>query len=158
ISAASRNRISREIESPSFDVWTGKADKTVRRLLIKLTLPVSGKTSTLLGGLRAAGLGLTLQYANLNQRQTITPPRTVLPYSQFQAKLRAFEQELQGGLGSLSGGGSGSTGSSGSSSTGSSGSASGGSTSTTYRAYSNCIQSAGTDVAKMQKCASLLGG
>src|SRR5207248_413536 len=46
ISAASRNRISREIESPSFDVWTGKADKTVRRLLIKLTLPVSGKTST----------------------------------------------------------------------------------------------------------------
>ena len=159
ISAASRNRISREIESPSFDVWTGKADKTVRRLLIKLTLPVSGKTSTLLGGLRAAGLGLTLQYANLNQRQTITPPRTVLPYSQFQAKLRAFEQELQGGLGSLSGGGSGSTGSSGSSSTGSSGSASSGSTSTTnYQAYSNCIQSAGTDVAKMQKCASLLGG
>jgi hypothetical protein len=154
LSASSRDRISREIQSPTFDVWTGKADKTVRKLLITVTLPVSGKTSTLLGGLRSAGIGLTLQYADLNQPQTITPPGTVLPYSQFQTKLRVFEQELQTGLNSLSGG-SGSTGSSGSS--GSSGSTSSGPTSTSsYQAYSTCIQAAGTDVAKMQKCASLL--
>lgn len=147
ISTASRKRVAGEIQRPTFDVWTGKADRTVRKLLIKMNLPVSGKTSTLLGGLRSAGIGLSLQYANLNQPQTITPPSTVLPYSQFQVKLRAFEQGLQNGLGSLSGG----------SGTGSSGSSSSGSTSTTsYQAYSNCIQAAGGDVAKMQQCASLL--
>jgi hypothetical protein len=151
ISATSRSRISREIQSPTFDVWTGKSDKTVRKLLIEVNLPVSGKTSTLLGGLRTAGIGLTLQYANLNQPQTISAPSTVMPYGQFQTKLRAFEQELQTGLGTLSGGGSTSSGSSGSTTTGSS-------STSAYQNYSNCIQAAGSDVAKMQKCASLLGG
>jgi hypothetical protein len=153
ISSASRSRIANEIQSPTFDVWTGKTDKTIRKLLIKLTLPVSGKTSTLLGGLRSAGVGLALEYADLNQPQTITAPATVLPYSQFQTKLHAFEQTLSSGLGALSSGGS-----TGSSSSGSTGSTGGGSTSTTnYQAYSNCVQGAGGDVAKMQRCASLLG-
>jgi hypothetical protein len=146
ISASSRNRIAGEIQSPTFDVWTGKADKTVRRLLIKLTLPVSGKTSTLLGGLRSAGIGLSLAYADLNQPQSIAAPTTVLPYSQFQTKLHAFEQSLSSGLSALSSGSS-------------SGSSSSGSTTTSnYQSYSNCIQAANGDVAKMQQCSSLLGG
>jgi hypothetical protein len=151
ISSASRSRIAGEVQSPTLDVWTGKSDKTVRKLLIQLTLPVTGQVSSLLGGLRSAGIGLTLQYANLNQPQTITAPTTVLPYSQFQSKLRALEQAIQSGLGSLSGGGLGTTTSSGSApSTGT------GPSTSSYQKYSNCIQAANGSVAKMQQCASLL--
>jgi hypothetical protein len=121
-----------------------------------LTLPISGQISTLAGGVNSANIGLTVQYSNINQPQTFTVPSAVRPFSEFQAKVQSFVRALQGGLGGLSGssGASGSGGSSGASSgaTGSSGSAA------SVQSYSQCIQAAGNDVGKMQKCASLLGG
>lgn len=161
ISPATQSRIAQEVRKPSFDVWTGSSDKTVRRMLIKLTLPVTGQISTLLGGLSSAAIAVTMQYADLNKPQTISAPTKVAPYSQFQAKLAAFLQELS----ALSGGATGSTGSSGSSGSGSSGSAgstgsgSSGSSgpSSGASAYSRCIQQSGGDVTKMQRCAPLLG-
>jgi hypothetical protein len=167
ISAASRSRIAGEVQNPSFDVWTGKADRTIRKLQINLTLPVTGQTSTLLGGLRTAGIGLSMQYANLNQPQTITAPTSVQPYSLFQTKLRTLLTGLQTGLGSaLSGGaGSGTSGSStgsgagsGASGAGTTTGSAGSGTTASYQAYSRCIQATGGDVAKMQQCASLLNG
>jgi hypothetical protein len=74
----------------------------------------------------------------------------VHPYSQFATKLRSLLTSVQGSLG---GSGIGSTGSS-----GSSGSAGSAGTSSKVQKYSECIQAAGQDVAKMQKCASLLNG
>ena len=74
ISAASRQRIAGAVKNPTFDVWTGTGDKTVRKLAIRLTLPITGQASTALGGLSAADIGLTMQYANLNQPQTIGAP------------------------------------------------------------------------------------
>lgn len=145
ISATSRQRIANEIQNPTFDVWTGKIDKTLRRLQIQLTLPVRGQTSNLLGGLRSAGIGLTMQYANLNQPQTITAPPAVAPYGVFQTKLRAFLQGLQSGLASAAGGAA-------APSTGSGASGSG----ANYQKYTQCIQAAGSDIAKMQGCAPLL--
>jgi hypothetical protein len=112
-------------------------------LAIKLTLPVSGQISTLLGGLRSAGIGLTMQYADLNKPQTITPPTAVHPFAELAAKLRTLVQSLQGAVGA---------GAQGAGTTSSSSSTAG------VNAYSQCIQSAGGDVAKMQKCASLLTG
>ncbi len=152
ISAASQSRISREIKSPSFDVWTGTSDKTVRRLQISLAVPVSGQASTLLGGLHTAGIGLSMQYTNLNQPQTISPPANVLPYSQFQSKLRALLQGLQSGLGGALGSstGSGTTGGSSGTGTGS------GSTTSNLQKYSSCIQAANGDVSKMQRCSKYL--
>ena len=41
-----RSKIAAEVKNPSFDIWTGTGDKTVRRLTIALTVPVTGKTST----------------------------------------------------------------------------------------------------------------
>ncbi len=167
ISAASRTRIAGEVRNPSFDVWTGKGDNTIRKLQINVTLPVTGQTSTLLGGLRTAGIGLSMQYANLNQPQTIVAPATTLPYSQFQTKLKALVQGLQSGLGSALSGGStssGATGGSGSSGTAGGSTGSGTSTSppsgssSSYQAYSRCIQAAAGDIAKMQQCAPLLSG
>lgn len=155
ISAATRSRIAHEIQNPTFDVWTGQADKTIRRLEVGLTLPVSGTISTLLGGLRSAAIGLSMQYGNLNQPQTVTAPTTLHPFSQFQAKLKTLVQEIQSGVGSTLGGGA--LGGSGASTSGSSGS-SGSGASATLQNYSTCIQAANGDVAKMQRCAPLLNG
>jgi hypothetical protein len=164
LSAATRSKIAAAIRNPSVDVWTGTSDKTIRRLTIALTVPVTGSLASQTGGTRSADIGLTVQYANLNQPQTITAPRTVRPYSEFQSKVAAFVQGLQGatsgllGSGGSGSGGSGSGGSgSGGASSGGGGSSSSGGTSTNVQKYSQCVQQAGGDIGKLQKCASLLG-
>ncbi len=153
LSAAQRQQITNSVRNPQFDVWTGKSDKTLRKLRIALTIPVSGQLSTLSGGVNSAGIGLTIQYANLNQPQSISAPSSVRPFTEFQSKVQSFVQALQSTVGGASSGATGSTGSSGSSSS-SSGSGSAASVSN----YSQCIKSAGNDVTKMQQCASLLNG
>jgi hypothetical protein len=155
IPAADRAKIASEVKNPSVDIWTGTSDKTIRRLTITLTLPVTGKTSSELGGLNSADIGLTMQYSDLNQPQTIKAPTTVKPFSQFQSKLNAFVQTLEGAAGSALGGAGSS--SSGSSSSGSSGGTTSTGSSANVAKYSQCIQAAGGDVGKMQKCAALLG-
>lgn len=143
ISAASRRRIASEVKNPTVNLWTGVADKTLRRLEVDLTVPVSGQLSLLLG--RSAAIGLTMDYANLNQPQLITAPKKLYPYSQFQAKLRVLITDLEGGL--VSGGSTGS--SSGTATTGSG---------PNYQAYTNCINAAAGNISKIQQCAPLLGG
>lgn len=163
LSPAERDKIAGEVKNARFDVWTGNSDKTLRRLTVAMTVPVSGTISTQLGGLRSADIGLSMQYANVNQPQTITAPTTLRPYAEFTSKVQSFLQSLQGSVGgsSLLPGSSGSSGSgsagSSSSGSGSSGSSSSGATSKVQR-YSSCLSAAGSDVAKMQRCASLLNG
>jgi hypothetical protein len=158
ISAASRDRIASEVKNPRFDVWTGTSDKTIRKLQIGLTLPVTGQVSTLLGGLSSAAIGLSMQYSDLNQPQSITAPTSVLPYSQFQTKLRTFEQGIQNTLAGQASGGAttGTTGASGV--TGASGTTGAAGAGSKYQAYSQCIQAAAGDIGKMQQCAPLLNG
>jgi hypothetical protein len=148
ISAATQSKIASEIRNPVFDVWTGNSDHTVRKLSIGLTLPVSGQLSTLLGGLTSAGITVTLQYGDLNQAQNIVAPTSTAPYSQFQTKIQGILQAVESAIGaelpSPTGSASSSSGSSGSSST--------------VNSYSQCITEASGNVAKMQKCASLLNG
>jgi hypothetical protein len=152
LSSAEQTKIAGEVRDPSFDVWTGNSDKTIRKLSVGLTLPVSGQISTLLGGLNSAAISLTLQYSDLNQPQTITAPTDVQPYSVFSQKLAGLLEEVEAAVESTS-----STGSGGTSTTGSGGTSSTGAAGAT-NAYSRCIESAAGDVSKMQKCASLLNG
>jgi hypothetical protein len=154
IPAATQQKIAAAIKNAGVDVWTGASDKTLRKLSLNLTLPVTGQISTLLGGLRTAGIGLSLQYSDLNQPQTVATPTNVQPYSQFTTKLQSVVSALEGGLGGATGstGSTGSTGATGSGSSAQSGSAG----STNVDKYSQCITAAGQDVLKMQKCASLL--
>ena len=142
IPAATQQQIASAVQNARVDVWTGSADKTLRKLTLSLTVPVSGQTSTVLGGMTSAGIGLTLQYSDLNQPQTISAPSSVKPYSQFTTKLRTVLSGVEGGLGSSAPGSSSSSGSS----------------QANVSKYSQCIQRAGNDVSKMQKCASLLNG
>jgi hypothetical protein len=150
IPPATQQKIAAAIKNATVDVWTGTSDKTLRKLSLSLTVPVTGQISTLLGGLRSAGIELSLQYSDLNQTQSIATPTNVQAYSQFTAKLRSVVQALEGGLG----GASGATGSGAGSTTPSSGAGA----SAKVNKYTRCIQSAGQNVSKMQKCASLLTG
>lgn len=147
ISPSTRQKIANEVQHPSFDVWTGSSDKTVRRLQVRLTLPVTGQISTLLGGLRSADIALTMAYADLNQPQTIAVPTNVRPFTEFASKLKSFLGALQGSLAGASGAASGGSPSAGGTNTGSSAS---------VQRYSQCIIAAHNDVAKMQQCASLI--
>jgi hypothetical protein len=147
IPQATRDKIAATIHNPSVDVWTGKDDKTIRRLTIALTIPVTGNLSSQLGGLRSADIGLTVQYSNLNQPQHITAPTTVRPFSEFQKKVTGFVQGLQGAAGGALGSGGASSGGS---------SSSGAGTSTSVQKYSRCIEQAAGNVSQLQKCASLL--
>jgi hypothetical protein len=156
--ASVRNEIASAVKNPRFDVWTGNSDKTLRRLTIALTVPVTGATSTQLGGLRSADIGMSMQYGDVNQPQTIAAPKTVRPYSEFTSKVQSFVQSIQGSLGSsLLGGSSSSSGSGSSSGSSNSGNSSSGASSKVQR-YSNCVTAAGSDVSKMQRCASILNG
>ena len=110
----------------------------------------------MLGGLRSAGIGLSMQYGDLNQPQTITAPTTLRPFSEFDSKLKALVAQIEGGVGGALGGGAGS--SLGSGASGAGGVTGGAASSAALQAYSHCIQAAHSDVAKMQKCASLLNG
>ncbi len=162
IPAADRSKIAAAVRNPGVDIWTGTSDHTIRRLTISLTLPVTGSVSSELGGMKSADISLTMQYSELNQPQTIKAPSVVRPFSEFQSKASGFMQALQSAAAGALGGTASSSGSSasggGTTSTGSAstGSASTGSAKNITR-YSKCIQSANGDVAKMQKCASLLG-
>jgi hypothetical protein len=98
LSAATQRRIAGEISNPTFDLWTGAGDRTLRRLQVGVTLAVSGQIGTLLGS-RSVALGLSLQYSSLNRPQTITAPATVRPFSEFAARLRGFQQALKVVLG-----------------------------------------------------------
>ncbi len=163
ISASTRSQIASEVQHPTFDVWTGNSDKTVRQLVIGVTLPVTGQISTLLGGLRSAGIALTMRYADLNQPQTIDAPTTVRPFSEFESKLRTFLAAVEGSVNSAAGGALGSATGSGTSSGGSTATTTTGSTgssssSKNVQRYSQCIIDAHNDVSKMQQCASLING
>jgi len=98
ISPKTRQRIASEVQSPTFDVWTGQRDSTIRKLAIGLTLPVSGQLRAELGGPNSARIGLTLQYADLNRPQTINAPNAVKPISEFATQLQGLLSSVQSGL------------------------------------------------------------
>lgn len=150
LSPTTRQKIASEVKHPTVDIWTGSTDHTLRKLAINLNIPVSGQISTLAGGLSSLGIGMTLQYAGLNQTQTIATPANVQPFTGFATKLKGILASIQGSLGAGLGGGT----SSGATTTPSAGPA----TPAGVQKYSQCIQKAAGDVTKMQKCAALLNG
>lgn len=134
ISSAEAAKIAAAIQRPTVDVYAGKNDSTLRRLVIGATLPVHGALSSELGGLSSASLRLSIDYSHLNEPQTITAPAHAQSFAALQSKLESLGQGLSGGI-------------TGSSSAGSSRQVS---------KYARCIEKANGAVAKMQKCASLL--
>ena len=154
ISASTEAKIIAAVRQPTVDVWTGTDDEALRKLAVSLTIPVTGKVSNELGGLKSAAVSLVILYRNLNQPQRISAPTSVGPYRQFQARVQSLVAAIRSAVtGSLAG--STTTGST----TGSAGaaapSAAGGAA---PNAYSRCITAAKGHYRQMYKCAPLLSG
>jgi len=148
LTAQQRKDIESSVKSTTLDLWTGKKDKTLRRIKLHIDIAVPADVQKRAGGLQSGKLDFNLLIADLNSDQTITAPASPKPLS-----------ALTDALGQLTG-------------TGSSGSSGGTATtpatttpatttpatgSSSSSAYLDCLQSAGSDVAAVQKCASKLG-
>jgi hypothetical protein len=138
--------IERSVKSAQVDVYTGESDHTLRRLALNVSLVVPKDAQKSAGGLQSGELRFDLQIADLNADQTINAPANPRPLS-----------DLQQALGVLQGGGSTGAGTSTTPSTTIP------QTTTTPsagapKAYLDCVQKAGTDIAKVQQCAGLLNG
>jgi hypothetical protein len=142
-----RKAVQDAIEDVSFDVYTGKDDKTLRRMTIKVKFEIPEAQRQRAQGLSGGELTFDLVIDDLNKAQTVNPPASPRPFDELAQAARG----ALGGLGGLGGGG-----------------ASGGGTATTPPAagggdekaqrYLQCLNEAGGDVAKAQKCADLLNG
>jgi hypothetical protein len=132
LTPAQKKQVADAIKKLSVEIYTGKDDRILRRMVVDLTADSKGQT---------AAVKLDLQLTDVNSDQTISEPSGAKPFDQLLSQL--------GGLGGLSGG---SSSGSGSSSGGGSGSAS----SKNLQKYSQCIEQAGSDAAKARKCADLL--
>jgi hypothetical protein len=145
LTAQQKKAVQDAIQDPTFDVYTGKDDKIVRRLTVKLKFTVPAAQQQRANGLKGGQITFDLKVADLNQPQTVNAPANAKPFSELSSALSGL-----GALGALGG----------SSSLGGTGGSSGGSSSTgssaKVQAYAQCVQQAGSDVAKAQACAKLL--
>jgi hypothetical protein len=151
LSAQQRKAVEDAIEEATLDVYSGKDDKTLRRLTVRLKFKVPENRRQDAGGLSGGDLTFDLVLADLNQPQTINAPANPKSFDELTQALR----ETLGGLAAL--GGSGSSGGS-SGSAGSSGGTGATGGDTRAQEYAKCIAEAGGDIAKAQQCQALLSG
>jgi hypothetical protein len=135
-----QQQIQQVIKKASFDVYSGKGDKTLRKLTLDVGFSIPRSTTQ-----QSGQVTLNLEFDDLNKGQTISAPANARPFSELQSALGGLSG-LSGALGSLSG----TSGASG----GASGGTAGGSAAT--QAYAQCILNARGDVSKGQACAKLL--
>jgi hypothetical protein len=148
ITPQQQKQITDAVKNATFDFWTGKDDKILRRLLVKLNfqVPASERSST--RGVTGGDLGFDYKITELNQPQSVSAPPNARPFSELGPALRSL---VMGGAGA--GGASGATGTPGA------GAGAGGATapgSAAQEAYVRCVQQAGGDLTKAQQCAALI--
>ena len=140
-----RQQIAQAVKNATVDVYTGKDDKILRKLVIKFAFDVPAAQRSQSGGLRSGDIGLTVEVDDVNKTQDIKAPANPKPFRDLSAAVK--------GLGNLNLGG-GSSGGSGGSSGGSGGTTPG--TGANSQAYLRCVQQARGDVRKAQRCARFL--
>ena len=146
-----RKAIEDNVEDARFDVFSGKDDKALRRLTIEVKFKIPEKQRASAQGLSGGTISFDLTLADLNQSQTIAAPSNPKP---FEDLTKAIRSTLGGLLGSAGGGSTGGTDTDGSSS----GGTTTGSGDQKAQDYAKCIADAGGDIAKAQKCQSILTG
>jgi hypothetical protein len=142
---AQRKQVADAVKNLSVEIYTGKDDRILRRMVIKLTVDPPASTKEL----DSATVAFDLSMLDLNQGQEIPTPANAKPLDDL---LKSFGA---GGLGALGLGGSGGAAGSATPDSGSSGGSSSGAGEALEK-YSACIKKAGSDVAEAQKCAELL--
>jgi hypothetical protein len=123
-----RRDIEQAVKSAVVDVWTGRDDRTLRKLTLRMRIePPEGSDAP-----RSIDLDFSVELDELNEPQTIEEPTSTRPLSELLGQL----QGLLGG-GGLGGGGD-------------EGAA------PNIDEYTQCLEDAGSDVEKAQQCADLL--
>jgi hypothetical protein len=138
LTSQQRDAIARSIKSASLDLWTGQQDHTLRKVALHVDVAVPQDLQARAGGLRSGTIDFQLTLAQLNQPQTVRPPAGARPLGQLKSAL----QQL-GLIGT-------------SSSSGSSSGAGAAPASGPQAGYAKCLNAAGDDLAKVQRCADLL--
>jgi hypothetical protein len=139
LTAEQRKQVTDAIKNPKVEIYTGKEDKILRRMVVSLGI-VDPK-----GSAGSATVNFDLSISDLNEDQEISEPSGAKPFDQLLSKF--------GGLGL---GGLGSTGGTGGTSSG--GGTSGSGSNQKLEKYSKCVTDAGNDVAKARECQKLLTG
>jgi uncharacterized membrane protein YgcG len=135
-----KQTVAKAVKGLKVDIYTGKEDTTLRRL--KIVFSLSDPTGKEAG---SAAVDFDLKLLDLNEGQEFKEPENAKPFDQLLQSLGGL------GLGGLGGMGGGSGGSGGSGSSGSSGDSS-----KNLEEYTKCIEDAGNDLQKAQKCAEIL--
>jgi hypothetical protein len=130
--------VEKALKDVNVEIYTGKDDTILRRMKIDLNAQDPG------GSGQTIALGVDMQLLDLGEGQSFEEPSDTKPLDQLLSKF--------GGLGALGGalGGSSGSGAAGS------GSSSSAASQQKIKKYSDCLQAAGQDVSKAQKCASIL--
>jgi hypothetical protein len=147
ITPQQQKQITDAVKNASFDFWTGKDDKVLRRLVIKLSFQVPPAERSTARGVTGGDLGFDYKITELNKPQQVSAPPNARPFSELGPALRSLFGGGQAGAGG--GGAPGATGAPGAGAGTAPGSAS-------QEAYVRCLQQAGGDVAKAQRCAALI--
>jgi hypothetical protein len=133
LTEAQKKQAADAIKNLGVEIYTGKEDTTLRRMVVKMDVKNTGS-----GG-ESGTLTLDFSLLDLNEDQEIDAPSGAKPFDQLLGQL--------GGLGlGATGGASGSSGSSGGT----------GASADDLKKYSDCVSKAGGDNQKVAKCADLL--
>ncbi len=145
-----RDAIAASVKDATVDVWVGRSDHALRRFNLHVNLEAPADARERLGGLKTGSITLGMTLAQLNQAQTIAAPKDAQPLDELQAAL------VQSGLLQQQGQGSGQGSSSGGSGTTSTPAPDTPAPTGTQGKYLKCLQDAGDDLAKIQRCAAIL--
>jgi hypothetical protein len=142
LSGSGRDALTKAVDRADVDIWAGKADKSLRRLLVALQFG---------GDERSGTLRVDFNVAALNQKQAIGPPANPRPLSELAAALASLasrQQQGQPGAAAEPQAQDGTT----------TEPRSGASTATPPASqYDACLADAKSDLAAAQRCADLLG-
>jgi len=150
LTAAQRKQIADAVKSAKVDVYSGKDDRLLRRLVVEIAFDVPAASRKDAGGLESGTLKLDLTITDLNKDQTITEPKDARPLEELTSQL---------GLGGATTGAAGATGATGTDTEEDAATPSGTTTGAEPAAnpeYLDCLDKAGTDLAAVQKCATQL--
>jgi hypothetical protein len=133
------------VRDPSFDVYVGEDDDTIRRVAGRLEVVVPEADRARIGGVQGGTLEFSLEFRDVNGDQKVEAPAKARPLSDLTKSLGTS------GLRGLGGGGGG----------GSQSPEPGGTTTApdqeAFKNYSECLEKADpNDTAELQRCAQLL--
>jgi hypothetical protein len=129
LTAAQQRQVEEAVKDPKVEIYTGKDDKILRRMVVSFGIDDKPSKTT-------ATVALDISITDVNEDQTIPEPSNAKPFDQLLSQLGGL------GLGGTTG----------------SGASSKGSSSKNLDKYAKCITDAGSDVDKARKCAALLTG